>query len=248
MQRSNSILLATFSMVAVLSPAFAAGTDAPAPTAAPSATATPPAAVPPAVSAPAAPVNPQTQAAADAAASADAQALATVNRQLLTAEESVHRTKESVFRAKATLQLLKEIVIEGSANGAHVLILHEDKLGSGFTLSAVTYLLDGQSKLSKVDSSGALDQTRELKVDDASIAPGQHALAVDFKVTPTGFGVFKYATDYSIDVRQTYAFTVEIGKACTIHATISEKGSAADAMEQRVKAGFDMKCETQNAR
>lgn len=235
MLRSKSFLLAAVSVLAVLSPAFA-GTAVPSPEAA-AQPVTPPAPV----------AQPSSTQLSEANAAAEAEALSVVNRQLFTAEEQVHQTKERVFRAKATLQLLKEIVIEGSANGAHVLILHENKLGAGFTLAAVTYLLDGQSKLSKADSSGALDESRELKVDDSSIAPGQHSLAVNFKVTPTGYGVFKYAQDYSIDVRQTHVFSVEMGKACTIRATISEKGNAADAMEQRIKAGFDMKCETQNA-
>ncbi len=185
---------------------------------------------------------------AEASAAAVAEAAAAVNRELLTAEESVDQTKERVFRAKATLQLLKEIIVEGSANGGRLKILHENKLGSGFKLESVTYLLDGQSKLSKADSGGSLDQNREFQVSDGSVAPGQHAISVDFKVRPTGFGLFKYAQNYTIDVRNNYAFNVELGKACTVRATISEKGGAVDRIEERAHVEYDIKCESLDAK
>ena len=181
---------------------------------------------------------------AEASAAALAEAASAVNRELLTAEESVDQTKERVFKSKATLQLLKEIIIEGSANGGRLKILHENQLGSGFKLESVTYLLDGQSKLSKADSAGSLDQNREFQVSDGSVAPGQHAISVDFKVRPTGFGLFKYAQNYTIDVRNNYAFNVEMGKACTVRATLSEKGGAVDRIEERAHVEYDIKCET----
>ena len=47
------------------------------------------------------------------------------NRALRTVEEDVHALKEQVFRSKATLQLLQEIVVQGSASGARSTIWHE---------------------------------------------------------------------------------------------------------------------------
>lgn len=181
-------------------------------------------------------------------AASDAEGASALNRDLLTIEEAVDQSKERVFRAKSTLQLLKEIVIQGSANGGRLAVMHENKLGKGFNLEAVTYLVDGQSKLSKADASGSLDQNREFVVTDGAIAPGQHALAVEFKVRPTGFGLFKYAQNYTIDVRNNYAFTVELGKACTVKATISDKGGAVDKIEDRAHVEYDFKCETLDAK
>src|SRR5204863_4636774 len=66
------------------------------------------------------------------------------NRELLTVEEEVDAIKERVFRAKSTLVLLKEIVIEGASTGARATIWHINKLGSGYKLESITYLLDGQ--------------------------------------------------------------------------------------------------------
>lgn len=195
----------------------------------------------------AAPAAPAAAAPAAAAAS-DTEASAALNRDLLTIEESVDQSKERVFRAKSTLQLLKEIVIQGSANGGRLKVMHENKLGKGFNLEAITYLVDGQSKLSKADASGSLDQNREFVVTDGAIAPGQHALSVEFKVRPTGFGLFKYAQNYTIDVRNNYAFTVELGKACSVKATISDKGGAVDKIEDRAHVEYDLKCETLDAK
>ena len=41
-----------------------------------------------------------------------------MNRELYTVEQEVNLLKERVFRSKATLQLLKELVIEGATIGA----------------------------------------------------------------------------------------------------------------------------------
>lgn len=181
---------------------------------------------------------------AEANAAAELDALSAINRDLLSAEEQVGRTKERVFRAKAALQLLKEIVIEGSSNGGQLLILHENKLGAGFTLEAVTYLLDGQTKMTKADVSGALDQNRELKVSEGTVPSGNHTLSVDFKVRPTGYGLFKYAQDYTLNVRNSFQFAVDLGKSCTLRASISEKGGAVQQLQDRAKTAFDLQCET----
>lgn len=181
---------------------------------------------------------------AEANAAAELDALSAINRDLLSAEEQVGKTKERVFRAKAALQLLKEIVIEGSSNGGQLLILHENKLGAGFTLEAVTYLLDGQTKMTKADVSGALDQNRELKVSEGTVPSGSHTLSVDFKVRPTGYGLFKYAQDYTLNVRNSFQFAVDLGKSCTLRASISEKGGAVQQLQDRAKTAFDLQCET----
>ena len=44
------------------------------------------------------------------------------NRELLNVEEQVDGLKERVFRSKATLQLLKEIVIQGASTGARATV------------------------------------------------------------------------------------------------------------------------------
>ena len=165
------------------------------------------------------------------------------NRELLTVEQQVDALKERVFRSKATLQLLKEIVIEGSSTGARATIWHVNKLSSAFRLESVQYLLDGQSKFSKADPAGSLDQSREFKIHDGAVPPGNHNLSVDLKIRPTGGGVFTYAKDYEINVRSNYAFAAELGKNCNVRAVVSDRGGVVNSFEERAKVDFELKCE-----
>lgn len=165
------------------------------------------------------------------------------NRELLNVEEQVDGLKERVFRSKATLQLLKEIVIQGASTGARATVWHVNQLGGGFKLESVTYLLDGQSKFSKTDPNGSLNETREFKISEGAIPPGSHNLSVDFKIRPTGFGIFSYARNYEIDVRSNYAFEAELGKACTVRSILTDKGGAASSFDERARVDFELKCE-----
>jgi hypothetical protein len=165
------------------------------------------------------------------------------NRELLNVEEQVDSLKERVFRSKATLQLLKEIVIQGASSGARATIWHENKLSGSFKLESVTYLLDGQSKFSKTDPNGSLDQTREFKISEGAVPPGSHNLSVNFKIQPTGFGIFSYAKNYEIDVRSNYAFEAELGKACTVRSVLTDRGGVVNSFEDRAKVDFQLKCE-----
>lgn len=168
------------------------------------------------------------------------------NRELLTVEEQVDALKERVFRSKATLQLLKEIVIEGATTGSRATIWHVNKLGTAYRLESVTYLLDGQSKFSKTDPSGSLSDSREFKIHDGALPPGNHNLSVDFKIRPTGFGIFKYAQAYEIDVRSNYAFEAELGKSCTVRSILTDRGGVANSFEERARVDFELKCERIN--
>jgi len=165
------------------------------------------------------------------------------DRELLTVEQQVDSLKERVFRSKATLQLLKEIVIEGNSSGARATIWHVNKLSGAFRLESVEYLLDGQSKFSKADPGGSLDQSREFKIHDGAVPPGNHSLSVDIKIRPTGSGVFTYARDYVINVRSNYAFAVESGKNCTVRVVVSDRGGVVNSFEERAKVDFEPKCE-----
>lgn len=165
------------------------------------------------------------------------------NRELLTVEQQVDSLKERVFRSKATLQLLKEIVIQGASTGARAAIWHVNKLGNGYRLESITYLLDGQSKFSKADPNGSLAESAEFKIHDGALPPGNHNLSVAFKIRPTGFGIFKYAQSYEIDVRSNYAFEAELGKACTVRSILTSRGGVANSFEERARVDFELKCE-----
>jgi hypothetical protein len=66
---------------------------------------------------------------------------AALNRELLSVEEEVDALKERVFRSKATLQLLKEVVMEGAGTGGKATIWHVNKLSQGFRLESLQYAI-----------------------------------------------------------------------------------------------------------
>ncbi|MEC8422871.1 MAG: hypothetical protein VX000_03775, partial [Myxococcota bacterium] len=146
----------------------------------------------PAAEAPAEAVSGRDEASGDAAELSDGD----YDRQLLTIEEEVHSLKEQVFRAKATLQLLKEIVVQGTSAGSRATVWHENKLGRGYTVESIAYYLDGQGKFSKADPTGGLDEMREFKVFEGAVPPGAHNVTVNIRLRGNGFGVFSYVKDY----------------------------------------------------
>ncbi len=144
------------------------------------------------------------------------------NRQLLTVEEDTNALKERVFRAKATLQLLKEIVIQGSTSGSRAVVWHFNELGGAYSLESISYYLDGQSIYSKTDPSGELDKDSELKLWDGAVPPGNHNLTVTAVVRGNGFGVFKYVDGYTFKVQSSYAFAAEDGHVSNLRVILDE--------------------------
>jgi len=164
------------------------------------------------------------------------------NRELLTIEEEVHSLKEQVFRSKATLQLLKEIVVQGSSAGSRATIWHVNKLGRGYTLESVAYYLDGQGKFSKADEAGGLDEMREFKVFEGAVPPGNHNLTVNLKLRGNGFGVFSYVKNYSFNVQSSTAFVAEEGKSCSVRVVADERKGIGRSFTERPSVQFETQC------
>jgi len=165
---------------------------------------------------------PDQQAAEDEVA-ADAAARSQYNRELRTVEEEVSRLKERVFRSKATLQLLKELVIEGATIGSRVVIWHINKIGPAYTMESIQYFLDGKNVFTRVDPGGSLDQLRELKLHEQAIPPGSHSLQVHAVLRGSGLGIFTYLKTYSFKVHSSYTFQVEDGKQTTVRVIANER-------------------------
>lgn len=164
------------------------------------------------------------------------------NRQLRSVEEDVHSLKERVFRSKATLQLLKEIVVQGSSAGSRATIWHENKLGRAYRIEAVTYYLDGQGKFAKADPSGGLDQMKEFKVFEGALPPGEHNLTVTLKLRGTGFGVFSYVKKIEMSVQASTVFLAEEGKDCAVRATVDERKGVGRSFIERPRVEFQTQC------
>jgi len=183
-----------------------------------------------------------TEAASPAVAQMGERSPSDFNRELLTIEEQVNGLKERVFRSKATLQLLKEIVIQGSSSGSRGKVLHVNKLGRSYTIESISYYLDGQVKFSKVDLSGGLGAQKQVSIFDGPLPPGDHNLSVHLKLRGNGFGVFSYVSNYVFNVQASTAFTAEDGKSCRVKALIDERGGIGRSFTERPSVKFETRC------
>jgi hypothetical protein len=164
------------------------------------------------------------------------------NRALRTVEEDVHSLKEQVFRSKATLQLLQEIVVQGSASGARSTIWHENKLGKGYTVESIRYFLDGQPKFAKVDTAAGLDDLQEVKVFEGAVPPGSHQLVVNMRLRGSGYGIFSYVKEVQLTVQATTTFTAEEGKSCAVRAILDERKGMGRSFTERPAVQFETQC------
>jgi len=164
------------------------------------------------------------------------------DRRLLTEEEKVNSLKEQVFRAKATLQLLKEIVIQGSSSGARAILWHENSLSGSFSIDSITYYLDGQSIYSFGVGSGGEGLPKEFKLHDGPVPAGNHTIAVSMVLRGNGFGVFSYVDRYTFNVDSSYAFTVEDGKSCEVWVRIKERKGVGRSFVERPNVVYDLNC------
>jgi hypothetical protein len=165
------------------------------------------------------------------------------NRELLAVEDQVEALKQRVFQSRATLQYLREIVVQGGAAGARLTVWHDNRLSVGYRLESVTYQLDGQTRFAKVDPGEGLTENRKFKIQEGTVPPGRHSLTVDMTVRPTGFGVFTYAKGYTIGVKGTYAFDIDLGQSCSVVSALSDRGNVANTFEERAHIDFEWKCE-----
>jgi hypothetical protein len=147
-----------------------------------------------------------------------------LNRELRTVEEEVNNLKERVFRSKATLQLLKELVVEGASGGSRVVLRHVNELGNNYSIESIQYFLDGKNVYTKVDPGGQLASVKEMKVHEQGLPPGTHTLQVKIVMRGNGSGVFSYLRTYQFNVSSTYSFNVEDGKVTRLSVIAGSRG------------------------
>ena len=193
--------------------------------------------------APSAPAAPAATATAAAALPAAPDATA-FNRELGAVEERVDDLKEKVFRSKAALLYLREVIATGSTGGgARVSIELRNNLGAGHVLEGVTFFLDGQIKYAGNDSAvdKALRAGSGLEVHQGSLSPGTHELTVTYRIRSTGFNVFSYAKKDTYEVRVRNSFEAKMGEACALVATVRE-GAAVNSFKDRTGVDFKWNC------
>ena len=174
------------------------------------------------------------------AAEEDAMSDADMARELLTVEEEVKRLKERVFRSKATLQLLKELVIEGATLGSRIAVWHVNRMGPAYTLESMDYYLDGKSIFRRVDPSGSLDDLREMKVHEQTVPPGSHVVEVQYVLRGSGFGVFSYLRTYSFKLQSSYEVDVDDGNLVNLRVITDERSGLSRTFMDRLYVEYDV--------
>ncbi len=145
-------------------------------------------------------------------------------RELRTVEEEVSQLKERVFRSKATLKLLKELVVDAAASGSRVMLWHVNELGGGYGLESVQYFLDGKNVFTRIASDGSLDDIDELKFHEQTLPPGEHTLQVNLVLRGKGHRIFSYLESFQFKVQSSFKFTIEEGKVSLIRVIVDSKG------------------------
>lgn len=167
-----------------------------------------------------------------APATTDAVEMSEFQRELRTVEEGVSSLKERVFRAKATLELLKELVVDAADSGARIVLWHVNDLGSGYGMESVQYFLDGRNVYSRVDGDGYLDDNREFQVHEQTVTPGSHEISVSMVLRGRGFKVFSYLENYEFKLQSSYMFDVEEGMISTVRVVSDTRGGLRSFVER----------------
>jgi len=147
-------------------------------------------------------------------------------------EERVAALRESVFRTKARLTALEDMVVGGDLGaGARAVVLHRNEMGGAYVLESATFALDGAPVFARVDVDGDLDRQPQLDVFAGRVAPGPHQLAVKL--------VYRTRGGDRLEVRSSSAFDAARGQVTTVKVTGFEKGGLTTRLEERPALRFD---------
>jgi hypothetical protein len=158
-----------------------------------------------------------------------------------TLEERVSELKEKIFRTKARLMNLQEMVIGGDiTTGAKAVLVHRNEMGSSFYLESAAYALDGAPVYAKSDVDGDLEKREEFEVFNGRVVPGNHQISVQLTYRGHGYGVFSYLEGYKFKVQSSYTFNAEPGKAMTVKIVGFEKGGITAELKDRPAVRYDV--------
>ncbi len=156
-------------------------------------------------------------------------------------EERVSDLKEKIFRTKARLMSLQEMVIGGDiTTGAKLVIVHRNEMGASFYLESVAYALDGAPVYTKVDADGDLEKRDEFEIFSGRVSPSEHQISVQLVYKGRGYGVFSYLEGYKFRVQSSHPFKAEPGKVTTVKVVGFEKGGITAELKDRPAVRYDI--------
>jgi hypothetical protein len=147
-------------------------------------------------------------------------------------ETKVDDLKETVFRSKSRIVLLKETVLNGTIAGSRAVVSHLNELGATYELQRAFYSLDGARIFNEKDTTGALDDKDHIEVYKGSISPGTHRISVLMELQGSGFNLFSYMDGYKFSVQDSCEFTAQEGRSVIVQVRLYEKGGAFSSYEE----------------
>lgn len=163
-------------------------------------------------------------------------------KELLTIEEKVTALKKNVFSAKATLNLLRELVVQGNVSGSKANIWQINDLNGGYVIKSASYVLDGKPIYNINDASGDLGSKNELMVYDGEMGVDNHTLTVELELAGSGRGLFSYVDDYVFTVRNATSFSSAEGENCVVRTVIEKRSALSYTYERRPNIVFQTIC------
>ena len=163
-------------------------------------------------------------------------------KELLTIEEKVTALKKNVFSAKATLNLLRELVVQGNVSGSKANIWQINDLNGGYVIKSASYVLDGTPIYNINDASGDLGSKNELMVYDGEMGVDNHTLTVELELAGSGRGLFSYVDDYVFTVRNATSFSSQEGENCVVRTVIEKRSALSYTYEKRPNIVFQTIC------
>ncbi len=134
-----------------------------------------------------------------------------------------------------------EPLVDSSAGKHHpwptAVIIHENRLGSGFELVGATYLLDDQPIYYSPTGVGTLSRKAKAKVFDSYIRPGRHEVTVYLKYRPSA-SLFSYTEGYLYKVNTTGTFLAENGKRSMVRMVVERTGGLTTKFGQDLTVRF----------
>jgi hypothetical protein len=169
--------------------------------------------------------------------------------EVQTLEERVSDLKEKIFRTKARLMNLQEMVIGADvAGGSKTVLVHRNEMGPSFYLESVAYALDGAPIYTKTDVDGDLEKRDEFEIFSGRVATGSHQLSVMLVYRGHGHGVFRYVDDYRFKVQSSYTFSAEPGKVSTVKVVGFERGGLTAELQDRPTVRYDVDVQREEPR
>lgn len=149
-------------------------------------------------------------------------------------ETKVDDLKETVFRSKTRIVLLKETVLNGTVSGSRAVVSHLNELGSTYVLEQALYSLDGSRVFNEQNKDGSLNKKGQFDVYKGAISPGTHRVSVLMELKGSGYKLFSYMDGYKFRIQDSCEFTAQEGRGVTVQVRLYEKGGSFANYEDRL--------------